>query len=202
LSGRAGSQRIWPISVETAVTPTQVYMSATFSGRSVFVLAGSTTQATLWLRRDDRVVQAPANDIINAILGLELPPDRLLALLTGCVTRVADVTSTMRHGDLLAVQTADARVFLEPKGTGWWIRAGEVKGFVVEFARQPTPLPGKVWIRSTPGLEPKVSLDVGVSDASITAPIPPAVFGVPSGSTRAQAMSLDELRSAGPWRKN
>ena len=201
ISGRAGSQRIWHLAIDTAVTPTQIYMGATFSGQPVFVLAGSAKEATLWLRREQRAVKAPAGDIIEAILGLAMPPDRLLALLTGCATRSLDVTAAASHNGLVAVQTADARVFIERQGTVWRTRGAEAEGFRVEFLWKTSALPEKVWIRSTPGREPSASLDVSVADPTISDQIPASVFNPPSGAASADPMTLDELRSAGSWRK-
>ena len=175
-------------------------MGATVSGQPVFILAGSVSEATLWLRREQRVVKAPAGDIIDAILGLSMPPDRLLALLTGCATRIHDVTSAESFGGLLAIQTPDARVYVERQGAVWRTRYAEAEGFRVEFSWKTAALPGKLWIRSTPGREPAASLDLSVSDASATDPIPASVFTPPAGATSADPMTLEELRS-GSWRK-
>ena len=201
ISGRAGSQRIWRLAIDTAVTPTQIYMGATFSGQPVFVLAGSAKDATLWLRREQRAVKAPAGEIIEAILGLRMTPDRLLALLTGCATRNLEITSATTHDAIVAVQTADTRVFLERQGTVWRTRGAQAEGFTVEFLWKTSNLPDKVWIESTPGREPAAKLDVSVSDPTISDPIPASVFNAPSGAASAEPMTLEELRSAGSWRK-
>ena len=196
ISGRAASQKIWRLAVETAVTPTQIYMGATFSSQPIFVLAGSAKEATLWLRPEQRVVKAPAGDIIEAILGLPMPPDRLLALLTGCATRSLEVTAATSHNGLVAVQTADARVFIERQGTVWRTRAAEGEGFIVEFRWKTGALPEKVWISSKPGREPAAFLDVSVADPTTSDPIPASVFNAPSGAASAEPMTLDELRSS------
>lgn len=202
LSGRAGAQRIWPLAIETAVTSDQsIYMSATVAGRSVFVLAGSAGRATLWLRHEQRVVTAPPADIIDAILGVSIPPDRLLAVLTGCVTRAFDVSAAAQYGRVLTIATPDARVHLDRRPSAWQTRAGEVEGFVVEFARESSSFPQKIWIRSTPGREPRASIDVSVSDAEINGSVPPAVFTPPAGAAGAQPMTIEELRAAGPWKE-
>jgi hypothetical protein len=198
ISGRAGPQRIWRLEVETAVTPTQIYMGATFSRQPIFVLAGSAKDATLWLRPEQKAVKAPAGEIIEAILGLPMPPDRLLSLLTGCATRSLAVTAATSHNGIVAVQTADARVFIERQGTAWRTRGAEAEGFRVEFLWKTGTLPEKVWIRSTPGREPAASLDVSVADPTISDPIPASIFNPPSGAAAADAMTIDELRS---WRK-
>jgi len=198
ISGRAASQRIWRLEVETAVTPTQIYMGARFSGQPIFLLAGSAKDATLWLRPEQKAVKAPAGEIIEAILGLPMPPDRLLALLTGCATRSLDVTAATSHNGIVAVQTPDARVFLQRQGTVWRTLGAEAEGFRVEFLWKVGTLPEKVWIRSTPGREPSASLDISVTDPTITDPIQASVFNPPSSAASAEPMTLDELRS---WRK-
>lgn len=196
ISGRAASQRIWRLTIDTAVTPTQIYMGARVSGQPIFVLAGSAKEATLWLRPEQRVVKAPAGDIIEAILGLAIPPDRLLSLLTGCATRSLDITTATSHNGIVAVQTADARVFIERQGTAWRTRGAEAEGFRVEFLWKTGALPEKVWIESTPGREPSASLDISVVDPTISDPIPATVFDSPSGAASAEPMTLDELRTS------
>ena len=196
ISGHAGSQRIWRLAIDTAVTPTQIYMGATVSGQPIFVLAGSAKDATLWLRPEQRAVKAPAGDIIEAILGLAIPPDRLLSLLTGCATRSLDITTATSHNGIVAVQTADARVFIERQGTVWRTLGAEAEGFRVQFLWKTGVLPEKVWIRSTAGREPATSLDVSVADPTISDPIPVSVFNPPSGAASAEPMTLDELRSS------
>lgn len=188
------------LAVDAAFTPDQVYMSATVSGQPIFLLAGSTSEATLWLRRDNRVVRAPAGEIIEAILELPMPPDRLLAIFSGCGTRSLDVKSASSYDKVIAVQTGDARVFLRRQPAGWRTLGVDADGFRVEFLWKTMSVPEKLWIRSAPGREPAVSLDVAVDDASITDPIQPAVFNPPGGAASASPMTLAELRS-GAWRK-
>jgi hypothetical protein len=202
ISGRAGSQRIWRLaglSIDTAVTRNQIYMGATVSGTSAFLLAGSASEATLWLRGDHRRVKAPAGEILEAILGLSMPPDRLLAILAGCGSRVLDVTSASRYDGLIAVQTPDARVFLERHSTSWRTLGAEAEGFRVQFSWKGADVPATLWIKSTPGREPSARLDISVRDASVTDPVPSSVFNVPSGAASAEPMTIEELRS-GSWR--
>lgn len=198
VSGRAGGDSLWPLAVETALTSDgSIYMSATTSGQSIFVLSGTATQSTLWLRREDRAVVAPPGAIIEAMLGVALPPDRLLSVLTGCITRTFDVTSSAQHNSLLTVQTSDARVYLEQFAAGWRARAGDVDGFSVELGRKKSALPENVWIRSATGRTPQASLDVKVSDAETNSTIPESFFTPPAGAARAQPMKLEELRFSG-----
>ena len=134
LSGRAGGERLWPVSLESAVTSDEsIYLGATVAGRSIFALAGTAARAGLWLRSDRRVVTAPPGDIVDALIGVPLEPSRWLAVLTGCVTRNADLEESARYGKLLTVRTRDARVHLARRGPSWRTVAGEAEGFVIEY---------------------------------------------------------------------
>lgn len=202
VSGRAGSSRIWPVSVEAALAgDDSIYLSATFSGRPIFVLAGRAGRATLWLREDPqnpRAVVATPGEIVEAILGMSLSPSRLLAVLSGCVTRAFSATSAVSHGSLIAVLTEDARVFLERQGGVWQTRAGDADGLVVEFQRESSRLPQKVWIQTAPGRDPRATLDVTVNSAELNGAVPASFFDVPPGAAAAEPMTIDELRAAGP----
>jgi len=198
VSGRAGDQGLWPFAVETALTSDgAIYMHATTSGQSIFVLSGTAKQSTLWLRKEDRAVVAAPGAIIEAILGVPLPPDRLLSVLTGCITRSFDVTSSVEHHSILTIQTADARVYLDRDQAGWRARAGEVDGFSVELGRKGSELPQNVWIRTAAGRSPEARLDVKVSEAETNSTIPASFFTPPAGAARAQPMKLEELRFSG-----
>src|SRR5580765_7388832 len=48
ISGHAGGQRIARLAIDTAVTRSQIYMGATVSGTTIFVLSGSNSDAVLW----------------------------------------------------------------------------------------------------------------------------------------------------------
>jgi hypothetical protein len=197
VSGRAGDQRIPGLRVDTALTSDgNIYMSATASGQSIFLLAGSASQATLWLRREERAVIAAPGAILEALLGVPLSPERLLAVFAGCITSNFEMASSAQHDRLLLVQTPDARVYLEPHDAGWRARAGEVEGFTVELGRKTMALPEKVWIWTASGRTPQARLDVTVTDAEVNGTIPPAVFTPPAGAGRATPMTLEELRES------
>ena len=192
--------RVLRLSVESAITRDQIYLNATHSGQGIFVLAGSTTDAVLWLKREHRVVKAPAGDIIDAILGLQVSPDRLLALLTGCVTRAYDISSAASYGKRIAVQTSDARVYLDSEQQASKVIAGEAEGFIVELSWKASTVPVKMWLNSLPGREPRASLTVSVEDATVNPAIPATFFAPPAGAATAEPMTLEELRT-GSWRK-
>ncbi len=200
VSGRAAGQRVWRLVMETAVTPSNIYMGASFSGQPIFLLTGTAAAATLWLRREHRVVRAPAGDLIDAILGVSIPPDRLLAVLTGCGTRAFGVISAANYSGVLGVRTSDIRVFLRRQDQTWRTYLAEADGFGVEFSWKTDASPVKLKIRSTPGREPAASLDVSASDVSVNETIPASLFNPPSGASSAEPMTLNELRT-GAWRK-
>ena len=194
-SGRVAGARLWPIAIEAAVTKDQsIYLSASASGTSLFVLAGTGNRATLWLRREQRVVTAAPGEILDAIIGVSLSPDQLLAALTGCGTRSTTVTQATRHDSLLSIETADARVFLEPKASVWRTKAAEAGAFIVEFGWGTGSLPADLWIWSAPNRQPAASLHLAISDGEINGNIPAGVFQVPAAASTATPITLDELR--------
>jgi hypothetical protein len=202
VSGRVGTERIWPVSIDTAVTVDQsIYLGATAAGQSIFVLAGTSNRATLWLRRDERTVTATPAEILEAVVGVPFAPDQLLAVLTGCVARSLEITRAARHGGLLTIETADARVQLERRAGQWRTKAAQTDAFIVEFGAKRNPLPADVWIWSAPGRGPAASLHVSVGDPEVNGDVPPAVFRIPTGAANATPMTLEQLRAAGPWRE-
>jgi hypothetical protein len=200
-SGRVAGARLWPIAIQAAVTKDQsIYLSASASGTSLFVLAGTGNRATLWLRREERVVTAAPAEIMDAIIGVSLTPDQLLAALTGCGTRSAGVSQATRHGNLLAIDTADARVYLESRASMWRTRAAETGAFIVEFGWGTGPLPADLWIWSAPNRQPVASLHLSISDGEIDGTIPAGVFQMPAAAATATPITLDELRKGIFWK--
>ena len=87
ITGHAGPQKLRSATLHGAVTSEdQIYfeMPVPF-GAPGFVLAGTGDRATLLLPRDKRVLHARADDIVEALVGLKLGPEQLLAMLAGCV---------------------------------------------------------------------------------------------------------------------
>jgi hypothetical protein len=136
-SGKVGSQRVWPVSLEIAVTNTDsIYIGATAAGNSVFVLAGTAGGATLWLRHDHRVVTATPAQIMEAVVGVAITPGQLLGMLSGCVARTVDVPAAVQHKDLIELRAPEGRLFLSQVAGQWQVRAWMTNAFSVELSRR------------------------------------------------------------------
>ncbi len=196
VSGRTETDSFPAISVDAAVDDQgSIFLSATHTGQSLFLLAGGGDRATLWLRKDNRAVTDAPEAIIDAMLGVGLKPARLLAVLTGCAARSLDVKQAERYGRLLRVETADAIVYLQQQQAGWRTHAAQVDGFTVEYEREGTSVPQRILITADPG-RPPARLDVRVSQAELNGTLDAKIFIPPAGAAAADPLSLDELRRA------
>jgi hypothetical protein len=199
LSGRVGEESIGSVGINAGLTPDGIYLQAQVLNSTVFTLGGRRDEAALWLRDDNVSLHAPAGDIVEALVGVRLEPDRLLAVLTGCVSRDLAMVEAQRVGRHIVVTTPDAVLYLREDHGTWRVEAGAFDGLVAEV----TPgsgLPAAIRIRSAPGRVPCVDLRVRLSpplylndvlDASIFS------FEPPQG---ARPITLEDLREAGPLR--
>ena len=201
VSGRVGDARLWPIGIEVAVLADQsIYLGATAAGRSLFVLAGAGDHATLWLRREERTVTATPAQIMDAIMGVPVTPGDLLGVLTGCVAAPADLARAARHGRLLTIEMAAARVHLAARNGHWHVRAAQTNAFTVEYADTQAALPQELWLWPASSAGASASIHLIVSDARINESVPASVFRVPAGAAAATPMTLEELKSGALWK--
>jgi hypothetical protein len=199
VSGRVGTERLWPVEIETVVTADQsIYLNAIAGGQTVFVLAGTAGRASLWLRADQRVTTAATGEILDAIIGLSVTPAELLAILAGCVARDTNLVSAERQGRLLAITTKDARVYLTQDKGVWRTHAAITSSFTVEFGGPARP-PSEIWMWSAPDA-PRASLHLRASEIAINSAIPADVFSLPAAARAATPLSIEELRASGPFR--
>jgi hypothetical protein len=164
--------------------------------RPVFTLKGTAGEATLWLPSENRVVVAPADRILDAIVGLELGPDRLLALLSGCVATDRVLEQADRLGDLVRVTTSDAVVYLERADGRWTVRAGAFGALAVQDPQRDDGWPRRVVVQTTEGRAPAVDLTLNVAARRINPDFPAGAFvvAVPAGAVRA---AVEDLRLIG-----
>jgi hypothetical protein len=186
---------VWPLSVETAVIANQsIYLSATASGRPIFLLAGSTSKATLWLRTDDRAITDDPAAILRALIGVSLSADEMLSVLSGCVARGASVTQASRHGATTTIETSAGRAYLEQRAGQWVVRAFENSSLTAEYVPPGRSTPQDIWIWSRASGS-TASLHLTVAEREINGNVPASVFQVPEGALAAKPMTLEELAS-------
>jgi hypothetical protein len=174
-------------------------LEARVSGQPVFTMTGTADQARLLLVDDRRVVDAPADAIVDALIGVPLGPARLLAILAGCVSTSDAMDEAARYGDMLRVASGDTTVFLEDRDGAWRVRAGDAPGLRVDYQALEDGRPRRIALRSAPGADPRVSIVLGVDEAEINRPLPASIFTARIPET-ATPMSIEELRASGPAR--
>ena len=168
-------------------------------GQPVFILASGPSQATLLLPRDERVVAAPdAQEILDALVGVRLRSDALMAVVAGCVMTTAPAGATA-HGDITRFAFENGAVYVRTRGPQPRIVAAESRPFFIEYLDTATASawPGRVRIsRELPNGQ-GVDLTIVISQVETNMTLPPDAFtvDVPVGT---MPMSLSQLRASGP----
>ncbi len=174
-------------------------------GQPGFILASTSSKATLLLPRDERVLSvADAAEILDALVGLRMRSDALMAVLAGCVMTGAPTGATMhgapnRHGGFTRFVFPDGVVFADVRGGRQRVVAAQVGSFLVEYldGAMVSVWPSRVRItRDLPGGQ-GVELTIGISqvETNITLPAEAFAVDVPPGTI---PISLAELRASGP----
>ena len=198
LSGSAGRQRLRG-HVLAGFAPGALRLEGVAPfGAPVFILAAEGGRGTLLLPRDRRAVPSAAPDeILEAIVGVKLAPDDLLAAFTGCVKAAATPVSARAYGvDWLAVDLGGgATAYLHRQGTDWPIVAAVLAGLQIDYGAQRAGLPEQVRIRtSDPRSTPPVDLQVRFQSLELNPEIDRAAFSVvvPPGTTAITVQELSE----------
>jgi hypothetical protein len=174
-------------------------------GQPVFLLAAQGGDAVLSLPRDERVLRGqPPQAILEALVGVDLAPADLLAILTGCVVPSSMPTGGRLHangwasidlqgGAKLYLRRAPARAT-----SAWELRAAQRDGWQLEYTMGQTQFPASVRLMSDSQKVP-VDLTTGISELEANVDLDPATFriDVPPDAT---PLTLDELRESGPLR--
>ena len=165
-------------------------------GAPVFILVADGTRGTLLLARDRRVVRdAEPGEILNALIGINLSPDDLRAVLAGCVRAASEATGARAFGaDWLAVDlAAGGSVYLRRTGTAWRIVAGRYGDLEIDYPAFAGARPSRVVLRGK-----DLDLALSLNQVEVNGDLPRdqlVALAIPDGVT---PLSLEELRQAGP----
>lgn len=201
LSGRVGDERLRVRVVAGLARPASLRLDAVAPfGPPVFMLAVREGTAILLLPRAGRVVRgASAGELLGALIGVNLSPEDLLAILTGCVVPRPRAAAGRLHADGIATVDLDggATLYLRRPAGAWTVRAARRAGWQIEYPAWQGAFPATVRLQST-GAVP-VDLLAMLSQIETNTDIQAEAFTV-NVPADAAPMTVDELRDAGPLR--
>jgi len=164
------------LSITGAITRDgRLRLDARAAGTTQFILFGSAPDAAIWLRDGNRIAHGAADAIVEALVGVRLGPERLLAVLTGCMARDLSVAEALRYGDRLAVVTSDTRAYLRQGEVGWVAEAALFDRVIVQYDAFDDGWPARLLMRSAPGAAVEFRLSITVSDRR-AGPVPAEAF--------------------------
>ena len=201
LRGRVGGQRLSGRVISAFERPASMRLEGVPPlGQAVFILTAQGGTSVLFLPRDSRVVRGqPADAILDALIGVNLAPGDLQAILTGCVVPEPTATGGRMHANGWASidLQGGARLFLR-RTAQWEVRAARRNGWQLEYTTGPSRFPESVHLISDSQTIP-VDLTATLSQLEANLDLHPEVFRV-NVPPDAAAMTLDELRQAGQLR--
>lgn len=203
VSGRLGGQRVRGrllIGVERAGR-LRLEGLAPF-GEPVFVLVADGGPATLLLPRDRRVLDgADPAEVLDALAGIRIAGDDLLALLCGCVAAGEASGASLVNSLDAAKVGAHARAFAARRAGSPRVVLGEISAggapLLVGYAAfAPDARPREIHLER-PGRAAEVALRLRLSQPEYDPQLPGDAFVVrlPPGT---QPLTLDELRDSSP----
>jgi hypothetical protein len=202
ISGVAGGERIRGRVIAGFERPAAMRLEAVAPfGPPAFILVSRANSATLLIPRDARILSdAPPAQVVEALTGVSLAPDDLLAILAGCISVDQRADSARAYeGGWAAVEIADGTtVYLRRGPRGWRVVAGTRGALRVDYRNDTGPVPSHVRLRVASGTGAAVTdLGITVSQVETNTSIDPRAFAlrVPDGSV---PLTLDELRRSGP----
>lgn len=196
LSGRAAGQRLRGRLLAGIVPGALRIEGVAPFGGPVFILTADGANGTLLLARERRVVRdAPPEEILDALVGVRLGPDDLLAVLAGCAKASAEAVSARSYGeDWLAIAvTSGGTVYLHRVEGAWRIVAARYGDLEVDYVSFSGGRPSVISVRGR-----EVDIGLAVSQVELNADLPRdrlVALNVPDG---VMPLSLAELRRAGP----
>lgn len=201
LSGRSADRRLRGTVHAGLLRPGAVRLEALAPfGGPVFVFTARPGDSTLWLTREDLALAgADPAAVVEAMTGIALSPDDLLAILSGCVTPAARPVSGRLHGDRWrSIELDDgASLYFRREGDDWPLVAGVRGTLRVDYDGRLGAVPRRVRIRASGPGTLVADLTLTVTEAETNAALGADVFvnAVPASAT---PITLDELRRRGP----
>lgn len=170
-------------------------------GTPLFILVASGERASLLLPRESRVLRdAPAADVLEALIGLRLSAADLHALLTGCVVSQPVLTGGRAYGhDWLAVDVGPAQsAFLRRPGAAPRVDAARLAPLDIGYSDFLGARPREVRL-SVPGEARRsgVQLRVRLRQVEDNPQLPAEAFRLEAPLTAAPLL-LEDLRAQGP----
>ena len=204
LSGRAGSTKLAARIDAGFAAPSKLrlegYPRIAFGGKPFFILVANGSDATLVLKRDNRVLRgAPPSAIIEALTGVALNPDEMRSLMAGCAFGTGEPTDGRSFGrDWASVQIGAVTVFLRRMNNQWRIAGARRGSLEIEYSDFAGTRPTSVRLHTAPstGVVP-ADLTIRMSQVEINTTLETNVFNVDVPKDAAP-LTLEELRRAGP----
>jgi len=206
LRGRAGGQRLSGRVIAGFERPASMRLEGLAPiGQPVFHLVAQGSNGVLLLPRDNRVLRGqPAEAILDALIGVNLAPADLQAILTGCVVPNPMASAGRLHangwasldlqdGAKLYLRRAPARATSQ-----WELRAAQRDGWQLEYTMGQSRFPESVRLASDSQKVP-VDLTTGISQLEANVDLDAVAFRV-DVPPDAKPLTLDELRQSGPLR--
>ena len=202
LRGRVGGQRVSGGVIAGFERPSSMRLEGLAPiGQPVFFLAAQGGTGVLLLPRESRVLRGqPAEAILDALIGVNLAPADLQAILIGCVVPDPMPTGGRLHANGWASidLQGGATLFLQRPSSQWELRAARRDGWQLEYTMGQSRFPASVRLTSDSQRVP-VDLSTGISELEANVDLEPAAFRVDVPSD-AKPLTLEELRESGPLR--
>ncbi len=159
ISGRAGGQKLRGRVAAGIAAPSDLRLEGVAPfGPPAFILAATAGRATLLLPRDNRVLTGePPAAILESLVGLDLGPADLLAILAGCVeTDLQPTGGRLFPGGWARIDLANGGFAFLQRGASrrWRVRAALRPPLRLEYEGEGSAIPVAVRI-STEGEQPR-----------------------------------------------
>jgi hypothetical protein len=169
-------------------------------GQPIFILAAQNGTGMLFLPRESRVLRnQPAEAILEALIGVDLAPGDLQAILTGCVVPNPMASGGRMHANGWAsIDLQNGATLFLRRTSQWEVRAARRNGWQLEYVVGQSRFPQSVRLLADPQ-RAQVDLTAAIADLEANVDLTAEVFRV-DVPTHAEPLTLQELRESGPLR--